>query len=256
MPSTSLTLYWQHGCTSCLRVREFLAEHSVAFDSMNVTESPTARDALIALGARSIPVLARGSDWIHGQDIDELARFVGVTLISHQIEPTELVSKLDYFLVTAAELTQHIPAVLLETELPNRMDRTTADLAAHIAWIVRGFLIASLGGELEFRHFEIRPHGADRSIQSLIEALQQTQKDLHSWWQHAQASPPLTVVTYYGVQTFHSVLERTTWHVAQHCRQLEWALRSAGVTLPRTLSSAALAQLPLPRGIWDRENSN
>lgn len=256
MPRANLTLYWQHGCTSCLRVREFLVEHGLAFESINVAESPTARQALMTLGARSIPVLVCGRDWIHGQDIDELARFVGITLVRHPIEPTELISRLDYFLVTAIQLTQHIPDGLLEVELPARADRTTADLAAHIAWIVRGFLIASLGGELEFRHFEMQPKGTERTIQGLTEILQQTQQDLYLWWQDAESSPPPTVVTYYGIQTLHSVLERTAWHVAQHCRQLEWVLRNANVALPQTISATALAQLPLPTGIWDREKSN
>ena len=34
--------YWQPGCTSCLRMKEFLAKHGVPFVSVNVLEDPHA----------------------------------------------------------------------------------------------------------------------------------------------------------------------------------------------------------------------
>jgi len=34
--------YWQPGCTSCLRMKEFLTRHGVSFVSVNVLEDRTA----------------------------------------------------------------------------------------------------------------------------------------------------------------------------------------------------------------------
>jgi hypothetical protein len=48
------------------------------------------------------------------------------------------------------------------------------------------------------------------------------------WWLANAATLPLTVDTYYGTQSFDAALERTTWHVAQHVRQLELVLHTLG----------------------------
>ena len=43
--------YWQPGCSSCLRAKEFLKQHGIAFDSINVREDEGAMDDLARLGA-------------------------------------------------------------------------------------------------------------------------------------------------------------------------------------------------------------
>ena len=73
-----LTVYWQPGCTSCLRTREFLRERGIEFESVNVREDPLAMARLSELGVKTVPVVARGSAFVLAQDIDEVARFVGV----------------------------------------------------------------------------------------------------------------------------------------------------------------------------------
>ena len=51
-------VYWQPGCTSCLRAKEFLKENGIAFESINVREDVGAMDDLARLGAMSIPAIA------------------------------------------------------------------------------------------------------------------------------------------------------------------------------------------------------
>ncbi len=58
---------------------------------------------------------------------------------------------------------------------------------------------------------------------------------------------------YYGRQPLHAVLERTTWHVAQHARQLQRLLELRGVEPRPSLAPALLAGLPLPEDVWDAE---
>jgi arsenate reductase-like glutaredoxin family protein len=36
----AITVYWQPGCTSCLKTKEFLRSHGVVFESVNVREDP------------------------------------------------------------------------------------------------------------------------------------------------------------------------------------------------------------------------
>ncbi|MCB1625044.1 MAG: glutaredoxin family protein, partial [Pseudomonadales bacterium] len=71
-----LQLYWQPGCTSCLRTREFLMENGVDFESINVRSDGAALRSLAARGLRSVPVLLRGEHYVLAQDLDEVARFV------------------------------------------------------------------------------------------------------------------------------------------------------------------------------------
>ena len=58
-----IKVYWQPGCTSCLRMKEFLTKHGVTFVSVNALEDKDAFAVLAALGIRSVPIVRRGEDW-------------------------------------------------------------------------------------------------------------------------------------------------------------------------------------------------
>jgi hypothetical protein len=73
------------------------------------------------------------------------------------------------------------------------------------------------------------------------------------WWGANQSRLPAELDTYYGRQPLHAVLERTTWHVAQHARQLQRLLELHGVEPRPPLAPALLAGLPLPEDVWDAE---
>ena len=58
-----------------------------------------------------------------------------------------------------------------------------------------------------------------------------------------------TVETYYGRQTGHELLERTTWHAAQHLRQIHapWRRPAPG---RRSRSTDRSWRLPIPQSVW------
>src|SRR5262249_60268448 len=58
------------------------------------------------------------------------------------------------------------------------------------------------------------------------------------------------VGTFYGTQTAHALMERTTWHAAQHGRQVYWLLERMGVRPDKRVTDADLAGLPFPREVW------
>ena len=72
--------YWQPGCTSCLRMKEFLTKHGVPFVSVNVLDDKDAFAELEALGVRTVPIVRRGSDWANGQVLRDVARVAGIRL--------------------------------------------------------------------------------------------------------------------------------------------------------------------------------
>jgi hypothetical protein len=59
------------------------------------------------------------------------------------------------------------------------------------------------------------------------------------------------VKTYYGDQPMHHVMERCTWHSAQHARQIMSVLERLGIQPEGPLTEADYAGLPMPRGLWE-----
>ena len=253
MTADGFVVYWQPGCTSCLKTKEFLARHGVGFESVNVRAAPDAMRHLAALGARSVPVIVRGSDWTYGQDLDEVARFVGVEVARERLPPAMLVQRLLQLQDAVRRHTAQLTDAALETLLPGRADRAGADLAYHVPMIVAAFLEAAGGGRLTVDFFERRPSGAGRERAALLAVQQAAAASFRSWWRRSAEVLPETLDTYYGRHPLAPVLERTAWHVAQHARQLESLLRHAGVEPDGALGAAELAGLPLPEAVWDAE---
>jgi hypothetical protein len=73
-----------------------------------------------------------------------------------------------------------------------------------------------------------------------------------AWWAGLdERSGTQPVITYYGTQPMHEVLERTTWHSTQHVRQVASLLEQLGVPPDRPLTRSELQGLPLPEKLWD-----
>lgn len=248
----TLTVYWQPGCTSCLQVKEFLRGRGIAFDSVNVRAEPGAMARLEALGARSVPVVARGGEFVYGQDLETVARFVGGRAAPVRLEVPVLVSRLLALLDSAAALAIQLPADVWRLELPGR-ERTHLDLAYHVSQVAVGFLDAALGGRLGFEHFERRPPAHVASAGDVASLLRSVAQALAVWWGANHDRLPASLDTYYGLQPLPAVLERTTWHVAQHARQLQRLLELRGVQPRPSLATALLEGLPLPADVWDAE---
>jgi len=245
-------VYWQPGCTSCLKTKEFLRSHGIAFESVNVREDPSAFERLARLGVRSVPVVTRGEEFVLGQDLDAVARFVGVDPERPKLANPVLVARLLAFLDVAASYAERLPEASLSTRLPGR-ERTYLDLAYHVPQIVVGFLDAAQGGRLTYEHFERRPPEDLRTGLDAAGLTRSVAQALSVWWAGSQARLPGAVDTYYGRQPLQGVLERTTWHVAQHVRQLERVLALLGVGGQAPLPGHLLEGLPLPAEAWDAE---
>ena len=96
------------------------------------------------------------------------------------------------------------------------------------------------------------PPAATRTAEDIRDYGAAVTARLRRWWDGvADKSCSGTLKTYYGAQPMHHVLERSTWHSAQHTRQLAAVLERFGIEPDGPLSPAELAGLPLPVGLWE-----
>ena len=254
--SQPFRVFWQPGCSSCLKAKEFLTEHGIAFDSVNVLADEDGMAALQALGAQSVPGVSQGAKFVFAQNLGDLADFVGVARIGEVLSAAELVERIDRVLAVAQSHVSQLPLDVLKTKLPGR-DRTYLDLGYHVFVIAEAFLAAARGDTLTFEFFERRPPESI-STGALVASHGQTIRDaVRQWWQSTEygADLPDHLDTYYGAQSVPDLLERTAWHSAQHTRQLAEVLRTLKVTLDDELTDDDLKGLPLPNHVYDDEVS-
>jgi glutaredoxin len=242
-------IYWQPGCSSCLKAKEFLARRGIPYTSINVHAQPDGLAELRALGARSVPVVARGDEFVAAQDIDELARFLGVAQQREKLSTEALAVKLELIMAATDRYLAQLPDAVAQHRL--RKDRTVLDLAFHVFVIVTGFLDAARGGALTEDYF-YRTAAPGMTAADVRSFGDRVRRDFADWWrQAAQGTAPDSVATYYGTQALPAFFERTCWHAAQHCRQLMLVLQKHDIAPDSPLGDAELAGLPLPEQIWD-----
>jgi hypothetical protein len=217
---------------------------------VNILEDPAGRAELEALGPRSVPVLARGKGFTFAQSTKQIVDFLGLDERSApELSLHELARRLDKFMGAALELIPQMPQERLDTHVPGR-PRSYRTLAFHLFRVVDAFLEASDGMTLEKRAFAEEPP-ADSDSDRLVEHGAAVCRRFDEWWRTGDTRPERMLPTYYGPQTLHELLERTTWHCGQHVRQWMMLLEKEGVSFSRPLGAGDFAQLPMPQGVWD-----
>ncbi|MBI1943184.1 MAG: DinB family protein [Betaproteobacteria bacterium] len=248
-------VFWQPGCTSCLRTKEFLARNGVQFESINVHGNAAAMAELRRLGARSVPVVARGERFVFAQTIGDVIEFLGLDLRQQErLSPEELMRKLELVLTAAARCVRQIPAPELDQPFRNR-DRPIRVLAHHVFRIVEGFLESMQDGrELTYERIMQDAPPSLRGAEDIARYGEDVLARAKQWWSGCDdKSCQRPMQTYFGTHPVHVVLERTVWHPAQHTRQLMLILETLGIRPDRPLSAADLAGLPLPEKAWDED---
>lgn len=244
-------VFWAPGCSSCVRVKEFLADKEVTYTSVNVASDPAAMKFLATLGVRTIPVVVRGRDYVFAQSLDDVAKFVGVGHAADRLPPAELVKRWTTILDVATDVISRLPVERLDTR-PAARPRTIRDISNHIFQVPDAFLQTVIDGVEDWSVIttETAPPGTD--VPKILAYAEEQKKRLADWWRDLDdRSCTRELKMFYGVHPMHVFLERSTWHSAQHTRQIiSWA-DSQGVLLEKRLTSEVLTGLPLPRSLWE-----
>lgn len=248
-------VFWQPGCTSCLRTKEFLSKNGVDYESINVHGNAAAMEELRELGARSVPVVARGGKFVFAQTIGDVIKFLGLNVgPQERFGPDQLMQKMDLVLSAAARYVRQIPAAELDKPFRNR-NRPIRVLAHHVFRIVEGFLESMDDGrELSYERIMENASPSIRTAEDIARYGEGVRARAQRWWAACpDRSCQRLMQTYFGTHPVHVVLERSVWHPAQHVRQLMLILETLGIPPDRPLSSEDLAGLPLPEKTWDED---
>ena len=216
-------------------------------------EDAAGRAELQRLGARSIPVLSRGDKFTFAQNIAQVVEFLKLDEKTGPVlSAAQLVERMQTFIDAAVRIIPLMPDDRLDQEVPNRPRRYRA-VAHHMFRICEAFV--EVAGGAFFSHglpaAVARPQEM-ASVAALAAYGRGVGEQVRAWWQATpDKSCQETVQTYYGPQQLHEVLERSTWHIAQHARQWMMLLDMAGIAFERPLGDKDFADLPMPQKVWD-----
>lgn len=222
---------------------------------VDVLNDPGGRDRLQKLGIRKIPAVAKGERYVFGQNLEDVAKFVGLHGTGHTpLPPSDLVKKWINVLHAAQRYVRQIPQERLEERvIPNR-DRAIRLLAHHAFRIGEAFIETMTQGTAYWENHAQQPP-RDGTMLSGMEIATYgggVIARIEKWWEELRdRSGRQLVKTYYGDQPWHELLERSTWHSAQHARQLIAVLERFGIEPDGRLTTDDLAGLPLPERLWE-----
>lgn len=219
-------------------------------------EDPGAWDELKPFGIKMVPVVTRGNDWANGQILRDVARIVGVDLGDQKmLPPAELVRRIDLILAAEHRYFSQMPEDKIGGQVAGR-PRSFANLAYHTFNIVDAWLEHEVLGQALVDGAYARNAPPDRSSKADILAYgADVRARFAKWWQDAGPSTNFDEIAevYYGVQSRHDYLERTTWHTGQHVRQMMMILEMMGISPKEPLGPDIWKDLPMPEKVWDDE---
>ena len=195
--------------------------------------------ALQGLGARTVPVVSRGKNYVFAQVIKDVVEFLGLEDdTAPELSPAELAERYAGVLATAIRLTRQMPDHCLPNELPNR-PRSWRVLMHHVFQIPVAFLDMEQSGEtLSYENMVAPPPDHLSSSAAIADFGEAVKSRFEQWWSTAAALDfQQRVPTYFGGASRHEMLERTVWHSTQHVRQVASLLEQAGVTPDESLTA-------------------
>ena len=134
-------LYYHTGCSSCVRTKEFLLKSGVEFVAIDTLQDPQGYEQLLQLGVRYVPVVAKGKQFVRGQNLEDVAEFLGLHSSKQPLlVPEELISKWLRILRTAHGYVSRIPDNSIELNAHPGRNRSIRMVSHHIFNIAETFL--------------------------------------------------------------------------------------------------------------------
>ncbi len=239
-----VSVYWKPGCSSCLKLKEFVEKNGIAFESVNLAVSPERMAEITGAGLRSIPVVRRGDQFSYAQSLDDVAAFLGVQRRHTRLPDQDLFDRWSDVLCQARQVVRSFDEEMLRRPAISLRERPVRDLCAHIFQIVDAFIGTVDDGVIDHRSL-LRPREDVVTKDQLLAFVYRTLERYKALRQTFRTrSLPDRLMTYYGEQPSGVVLERSVWHSAQHARQLD--VVAAGNGAEFQINPALYVGLPMP----------
>jgi hypothetical protein len=202
-----------------------------------------------------VPVLAKGGEFIFCQNMEDIAEFVGLQGSGHTpLPPAVLFDKWINVLRASQRYVRQIPDVRLKERAIDNRDRSIRLLSHHIFRIGEAFLETAID-DIEYwtNNANVPPTEGQCTFSAEIAAYGDgIIERIENWWARLDdKSCQQKIKTFYGTPPMHQLFERSTWHSAQHARQIVAVLERFGIEPDGRLTADDLAGLPLPQGIWE-----
>ena len=204
---------------------------------------------------RNVPVVARGEQFVFGQNLEDVAEFVGLQGTGHQpLPPEQLIGKWIDVLRTAQGLIRQLPDAALNERVVANRDRSIRLMCHHVFRVGEAFLESVVDGvEYAVQLANVPPaEGTFTTGDEIARYGESVIARLQQWWDNLDDKTcQQKVKTFFGMQPIYMLYERSTWHSAQHARQLTAVLEGRGIEPKARLKPETLAGLPLPERLWE-----
>lgn len=205
---------------------------------------------------RNVPVVARGDQFVFGQNLEDVAEFVGLQGgTGHTpLPPEQLIGKWLNVLRAAQRYLRQMPDSRLNELVIDNRPRSIRLMGHHVFRIGEAYLETAVDGvEYATQLANVPPKDGTFTTGEEIARYGDTViARLEKWWKELpDKSCQQKVKTFFGMQPLHLLYERSTWHSAQHTRQLAAVLERFNIAPDKPLTKEDLAGLPLPERLWE-----
>ena len=204
---------------------------------------------------RNVPVVSKGENYVFGQNLEDVAEFVGLQGTGHTpLPPDQLIKKWVLVLRALQRYVRQMPTARINENVIENRQRSIRLLAHHAFRIAEAYLESVIDGkEYAVQHANVPPKDGTHLTGDEIAAYGEgVIGRLQKWWdQVPDKSLSTKIKTYYGMQPMAMVFDRSTWHSAQHARQLIHVLERFGIEPDGRLTPQDLAGLPLPERLFE-----
>ena len=163
-----------------------------------------------------------------------------------KLSPAELIERLVEFLGILDRTLESIPHTAYDQKVPGR-DRSIWNLVEHMCEIARVYQRVADGKST----FDAAAADAEVTGKSTRQQLHAALDNLRDELSVESYDYERYVETYFGQASLHYILERSTWHIAQHLRQLASLMRSMDESIMQEVDTKLLDGLPIPNEVWD-----
>jgi hypothetical protein len=198
-----------------------------------------------------VPAVIHEGRIAHGWNPAAYATLLGVPYAdSTRLPPRVLAGRLDRILECNEALMRATADEHFAWKPPER-DRTVGNLGFHVFRLALAFIDGMDRGEFpEGWLQESIPADLD-SGPAVARYGALVRGRIAGWFDGAADDEFARIVkVYYGPQSGHDLLERTTWHAAQHLRQLFHLADRRAIPTPGRLPTELFEGLPLPKEMW------